>query len=117
MHNSVTIVGRLITEPTRVLTQNQSLSICTLRVCIKEAFGQIASEDVDVKFFGEAVDRIIGKYKVGEQVLVNCRLRANKFEYNGEQRSKLEVIGAFIQSMNKQAQPHQQSYQQTEAPF
>lgn len=128
--NRVEISGNLGRDPELRATASGT-SVCQFSVCVNDRRKNPQSgewEDVpnwvDVTFFGNRAESIEKYLSKGSLIFVAGKLHQNKWQdKNGNNRSKLEVIGEDIQfgggnqqGNQNQQQSQQQCYQQQEQP-
>ncbi len=99
--NTVVLVGRL-TRDAELKYTNTGTAVCKFSLAVnrrKRSGDQWADE---VSYFdivlwgkqGEAIHQYLGK---GKQVAVNGELRQNRWEQDGQNRSKIEIIALNVQ--------------------
>lgn len=98
--NRVTISGNLGRDPELRATA-LGTQVCSLAVCVntrQKVNGEWSDKAnwVDVVFFGNRAERIAKYLAKGSHVTVAGRLSQNVWEKDGQNRSKLEVIGEDI---------------------
>ncbi len=99
--NHVTLVGRL-TRDAELRYTNSGLQICTFSIAVN---GSKKSGDTwvdEANFFdcvmmGRMAESIHKFMKKGKQVGVDGELRQNRWEQDGQKRSKVEVFAQFVQ--------------------
>lgn len=98
--NQVIIVGRL-TRDAEVKYTNSGLAVMSLSIANNVYRGK-GKEDhcnfVDVKMFGERVEKIQGYLPKGKQVCVSGEINQNRWDDSeGKKHSKIEIIANNIQ--------------------
>ncbi|MDA3940352.1 MAG: single-stranded DNA-binding protein [Spirochaetia bacterium] len=99
--NVVTLVGRL-TRDSELKYTNSGTAVCKFSLAVnrKKRSGDQWTDEVsyfDVVLWGkqgEALQQYLGK---GKQVAVSGELRQNRWEQDGQNRSKVEIIANNIQ--------------------
>ncbi len=99
--NLVTLVGRL-TRDAELKYTNSGYAVCKFSLAVnrKKRSGEQWIEEVnyfDVVLWGkrgEAIQQYLGK---GKQIAVSGELRQNRWEQDGQKRSKVEIIASEIQ--------------------
>lgn len=121
--NAVAISGNLGSDPELRATASGT-RVCSFSVCVNErrqnkhGEWEDVSNWVDVAFFGNRAESIERHLSKGSLVFVKGRLHQNRWQdKNGNNRSKLEVIGEDIhfgggnQQQGGKRQSQQQGYQ------
>jgi single-strand DNA-binding protein len=99
--NSVVLVGRLVRDAELRYT-NAGTAVCKFSLAVNRRKRTGDTWDDEVSFFdivlwgkqGEAVSRYLEK---GKQVSVAGELRQNRWEQDGQTRSKVEVVALNVQ--------------------
>lgn len=99
--NLVTLVGRL-TRDSELKYTNSGLAICKFSLAVnrRKRSGEEWTEEVsyfDVVLWGkqgEAIQQYLGK---GKQIAVSGELRQNRWEQDGQNRSKVEIVASNVQ--------------------
>lgn len=117
--NNVVLVGRL-TRDAELRYTSSGIPVCNFSVAVnrRKKSGDEWSEEVsffDVVVWGrqgEALNQYLVK---GKQVAVEGELRQNRWEQDGQQRSRIEIVANNLQllggntgSQNSQARPNSQ---------
>ena len=99
--NLVTLVGRLTREAELKYT-NSGLAVCKFSLAVnrRKRSGEQWTDEVsyfDVVLWGkqgEAIQQYLGK---GKQIAVSGELRQNRWEQDGQNRSKVEIVASNVQ--------------------
>lgn len=99
--NMVVLIGRL-TRDAELRYTNSGIAVCRFSLAVNRRKRSGDSWETEANFFdvvvwgkqGEAVQRYLEK---GKQVAVSGELRQSRWEQNGQNRSKVEVIAANLQ--------------------
>lgn len=99
--NIVTLVGRLTREAELKYT-NSGLAVCKFSLAVnrRKRSGEQWTDEVsyfDVVLWGkqgEAIQQYLGK---GKQIAVSGELRQNRWEQDGQNRSKVEIVASNVQ--------------------
>ncbi|MCD6398229.1 MAG: single-stranded DNA-binding protein [Spirochaetaceae bacterium] len=99
--NIVTLVGRL-TRDAELKYTNSGIAVCKFSLAVnrKKRSGDQWTDEVsyfDIVLWGkqgEAIQQYLGK---GKQIAVSGELRQNRWEQDGQNRSKVEVIASNVQ--------------------
>ena len=99
--NSVNLIGRLAKDPELRETKNGK-SVCSFPLAVDNPYSE-GADFFDVTAWGKTAENT-AKYMVkGSQVGVNGRLEQQKWEQDGQKRSKVAVIAervTFLQKAN-----------------
>ncbi len=99
--NTVVLVGRL-TRDAELKYTNTGTAVCKFSLAVnrRKRSGEQWTDEVsyfDIVLWGkqgEAIHQYLGK---GKQVAVNGELRQNRWEQDGQNRSKIEIIALNVQ--------------------
>ena len=99
--NMVVLIGRL-TRDAELRYTNSGIAVCKFSLAVNRRKRSGDSWETEANFFdvvvwgkqGEAVQRYLEK---GKQVAVSGELRQSRWEQNGQNRSKVEVIATNLQ--------------------
>jgi len=99
--NIVTLVGRL-TRDSELKYTNSGTAVCKFSLAVnrKKRSGDQWTDEVsyfDIVLWGkqgEAIQQYLGK---GKQIAVSGELRQNRWEQDGQTRSKVEVVASNVQ--------------------
>jgi len=104
--NRIILIGNLTKDPELRYTP-QGTPVTTFRLAVTSRFRQSSGETkdetlfIDTVVFGkqaETVSQYLGK---GRTVLVEGRLQERRWESDGQQRSKFEVIAQSVKFLSK----------------
>ncbi len=106
--NSVTLVGRLTREAELKYT-NTGTPICKFSIAVNRRKKQGEQWVDEVSYFdivlwgkqGEAIQQYLTK---GKQVAVSGELRQNRWEQDGQNRSKVEIVASDVQLLGGKKQ-------------
>ena len=127
--NRVILVGRLVKDAELKFT-SASTPVTRFSVAVNRSRknGDQWEEEVsyiDIVLWGRSAESISKFLTKGKQVAVEGELRQNRWEQDGQQRSKLEVVASNVQLLsggtnpgggNAQSQGQQGSYAKKSAP-
>ena len=127
--NRVILVGRLVKDAELKFT-SASTPVTRFSVAVNRSRknGDQWEEEVsyiDIVLWGRSAESISKFLTKGKQVAVEGELRQNRWEQDGQQRSKLEVVASNVQllssgtatgSGNAQSQGHPGSFAKKSAP-
>jgi single-strand DNA-binding protein len=120
MYNRIILIGNLTKDPELRYTP-QGTPVASFRIAVNSRYKQAdeAREDtlfIDVVTFGkqaETCSQYLGK---GKSVLVEGRLQERRWESEGQQRSKVEVIAQTVRFLSKKGSGEGQGSPESEAP-
>ena len=95
--NSVSLSGNMVNDAVMRTTQS-GMSIATFVLAVNRKFGQ--NEEVayiDCKIFGKLADAVYPFMTKGKGIIVSGRITQERWEKDGQNRSKLVVAADFIQ--------------------
>lgn len=100
MYNRIILIGNLTKDPELRYTPS-GVAVATLRLAVNSRYkiGNDIREEtlfIDTVVFGkqaETCNQYLGK---GRKVLVEGRLQERRWESNGQQRSKFEVVASTV---------------------
>ncbi len=106
MYNKIILIGNLTKDPELRYTPS-GVAVATLRLAVNSRFriGNDLREEtlfIDTVVFGkqaETCNQYLGK---GRKVLVEGRLQERRWESNGQQRSKFEVVASAVRFIGGQ---------------
>lgn len=111
MYNKVILIGNLTKDPELRYTP-QGTPVASFRLAVNYRYKQSASGGDDVKQETMFIDNVVfgkqaescSKYlNKGSSVLVEGRLQERRWESNGQQRSKFEVIAQSVRFLSRRA--------------
>ncbi len=99
--NIVTLVGRL-TRDAELKYTNSGLAVCKFSLAVNRRKRSGDQWTDEVSYFdivlwgkqGEAIQQYLGK---GKQIAVSGELRQNRWEQDGQNRSKVEIVASNVQ--------------------
>jgi single-strand DNA-binding protein len=105
MFNRIILIGNLTKDPDVRYTPGGT-PVTTLSVAVNSRYkqGDDAKEEVlfiDAVVFGKQAESCGQYLSKGNPVLVEGRLRERKWEYEGQKKSKFEVIASNVRFMPK----------------
>jgi len=96
--NQCTLVGRLTKDPEikKVNGRDGEISVCNFSLAVNDG-----KDDDDVSFFeitcwGKVADSVSKYCFKGNRVLVNGRLKQDRWEKDGEKRTKVKIVNAMV---------------------
>ncbi len=118
MYNRIILIGNLTKDPELRYTP-QGTPVSTFRIAVNTKYKQSdeAREDtlfIDVVTFGkqaETCSQYLGK---GKSVLVEGRLQERRWESDGQQRSKFEVVAQTVRFLSRKGGGEGQAAPDTE---
>ena len=111
MFNKVILIGNLTKDPELRYTP-QGTPVASFRLAVNYRYKQSASTGDDVKQETMFIDNVVfgkqaescSKYlNKGSSVLVEGRLQERRWESNGQQRSKFEVIAQSVRFLSRKS--------------
>jgi single-strand DNA-binding protein len=105
MYNKVILVGNLTRDPELRYTP-QGTPVCNFRLAVNMRHKQSdeAKEDtlfIDVVIFGKQGESCSQYLTKGRPVLVEGRLQERRWESDGQQRSKMEIVASTVRFLGK----------------
>jgi len=105
MYNKVILVGNLTRDPELRYTP-QGTPVCNFRLAVSTRYkqSQEAKEDtlfIDIVTFGKQAETCSQYLTKGKPALVEGKLQERKWESDGQQRSKVEVIASTVRFLGK----------------
>jgi single-strand DNA-binding protein len=124
--NRVTVIGRL-TRDCELKYTGSGLAICRFSLAnnYRKKTGNDWGEEVnffDFVFFGRSAEALSKYLTKGKQVAVAGELRQNRWEQDGQKRSKVEIVASDIQLLGGRSEGGgserfaSPSYDDTDAP-
>ncbi len=106
--NVITLVGRL-TRDSELKYTNSGTAICKFSLAVNRKKRQDEQWVEEVSYFditlwgklGEAISQYLNK---GKQVAVSGELRQNRWEQDGQNRSKVEIVASHVQLLSGDSQ-------------
>lgn len=114
--NSINLVARLTRDPeSRVTTSGTS--ICSLSVAVNERRkdGEEYVSYLDVDCFGTLADNCALYLQKGRQVAISGRLRQERWEKNGEKRSKVKIVAHDVQFLGARTDTKPDAFDEAKA--
>lgn len=107
MFNKVILIGNLTKDPELRYTP-QGTAVSTIRIAVNSKYKQsddIKSETlfIDIVVFGKQAESCSQYLSKGRSVLVEGRLQERRWESDGQQRSKMEVIASTVRFLSKKS--------------
>lgn len=115
MYNKVILIGNLTKDPELRYTP-QGTPVTSFRLAVNYRYKQSASGGDDMKQETLFIDNVVfgrqaescSKYlNKGSSVLVEGRLQERRWESDGQQRSKFEVIAQSVRFLSRKAGPEE----------
>lgn len=109
MYNKIILIGNLTKDPELRYTP-QGTPVASFRLAVNYRYKQSGSSGDDVKQETMFIDNVVfgkqaescSKYlNKGSSVLVEGRLQERRWESNGQQRSKFEVIAQSVKFLSR----------------
>ena len=106
--NQVTLVGRL-TRDSELKYTNSGTAVCKFSLAVNRKKKQGEQWVDEVSYFditlwgkqGEAISQYLNK---GKQVAIEGQLRQNRWEQDGQNRSKVEIVASNVQLLSSDSQ-------------
>ena len=119
--NNVTVVGRL-TRDSELKYTNSGTAVCKFSLAVnrKKKSGDEWVEEVsylDVVLWGRQGEAISQYLLKGKQTAISGELRQNRWEQDGQNRSKVEIIASDVQLLGGPNQTQQQGDKRPERPL
>jgi single-strand DNA-binding protein len=107
VYNKIILIGNLTKDPELRYTP-QGTPVTTLRVAVNHKYKQADEMKQETMFidsvvFGKQADSCSKYLNKGSSVLVEGRLQERRWESNGQQKSKFEVIAQSVRFLSKKA--------------
>lgn len=114
MFNRIILIGNLTKDPELRYTPNGA-AVSTFRIAVNTRYkqGDDNREEtlfIDTVVFGKQAENCSQYLSKGSQVLVEGRLQERRWESDGQQKSKFEVIAQNVRFMSKRSAPSQSGY-------
>ncbi len=109
MYNKVILIGNLTKDPELRYTP-QGTPVASFRIAVNSRYKQsdeIKQETlfIDTVVFGRQADTCSQYLSKGSSVLVEGRLQERRWESDGQQRSKFEVVAQSVRFLSKRSAP------------
>jgi len=113
MYNRIILIGNLTKDPELRYTP-QGTPVTNLRIAVNTRFGQgdSAKEEtlfIGVVVLGKAAETCNQYLSKGRPVLVEGRLKESKWESEGQQRSRFEVVAQTVRFLSKPGKKGEES--------
>jgi len=107
VYNKIILIGNLTKDPELRYTP-QGTPVTTLRIAVNHKYKQADEMKQETMFidsvvFGKQADSCSKYLNKGSSVLVEGRLQERRWESNGQQKSKFEVIAQSVRFLSKKA--------------
>lgn len=114
MFNRIILIGNLTKDPELRYTPNGA-AVSTFRIAVNTRYkqGDDNREEtlfIDTVVFGKQAENCSQYLSKGSQVLVEGRLQERRWESDGQQKSKFEVVAQNVRFMTKRSAPSQSGY-------
>ncbi|MBM4128505.1 MAG: single-stranded DNA-binding protein [Nitrospira sp.] len=105
MYNKVVLIGNLTKDPELRYTP-QGTPVVSFRLAVNYRYRQVDEVKQETMFidnvvFGKQAETCSKYLNKGSSVLVEGRLRERRWESNGQQRSKFEVIAQSVRFLSR----------------
>jgi len=105
MFNRIILIGNLTRDPEIRYTPT-GVAVATVPIAVNSRYrqGEELKEEtlfIDAVVFGKQAETCTQYLNKGRMVLVEGRLRERRWEYEGQKRSKFEVIASNIRFLSK----------------
>ncbi|HDO22152.1 MAG TPA: single-stranded DNA-binding protein [Nitrospirae bacterium] len=105
MYNRIILIGNLTKDPELRYTPNGA-AVSTFRIAVNTRYkqGEENKEEtlfIDTVVFGKQAENCSEYLSKGSQVLVEGRLQERKWETDGQQKSKFEVVAQNVRFLTK----------------
>jgi len=113
MYNKIILVGNLTKDPELRYTP-QGTPVTSFRLAVNYRYKQTAETKQETMFidcvvFGKQAETSSKYLNKGSPVLVEGRLQERRWESNGQQKSKFEVIAQSVRFLSRRASPEEQA--------
>ncbi len=120
MYNRIILIGNLTKDPELRYTP-QGTPVSTFRIAVNTRYKQSeeSREDtlfIDVVTFGKQAETCSQYLNKGKSVLVEGRLQERRWESEGQQKSKFEVVAQTVRFRSRKGSGEGQGTPDTEAP-
>lgn len=112
MYNKIILIGNLTKDPELRYTP-QGTPVASFRLAVNRRYKQADEVKQETTFidnvvFGKQAESCSKYLNKGSSVLVEGRLQERKWESNGQQRSKFEVIAQSVRFLSKRGGSQEQ---------
>lgn len=103
--NNWTGIGRLTKDPElkKVTVRGEATSVCNFSLAVNEGKGDDDVSFFDVTCWGKIADNVAKYCFRGNLVHVSGRLKQDRWDKNGEKRSKVKINNAMVQFLTPKA--------------
>ena len=120
MYNRIILIGNLTKDPELRYTP-QGTPVANFRIAVNSRFkqtGEFREETlfIDVITFGKQAETCSQYLSKGRPVLVEGRLQERRWESEGQQRSKCEVVAQTVRFLSRRADTESHGAPDTEGP-
>jgi single-strand DNA-binding protein len=120
MYNRIILIGNLTKDPELRYTP-QGTPVASFRIAVNTRYKQSDEQREDTLFidivtFGKQAETCSQYLNKGRTVLVEGRLQERRWESDGQQRSKFEVIAQTVRFLSKKGGGEGQGTSDTEIP-
>ena len=120
MYNRIILIGHLTKDPELRYTP-QGTPVSTFRIAVNTRYKQSeeSREDtlfIDVVTFGKQAETCSQYLSKGKSVLVEGRLQERRWESEGQQKSKFEVVAQTVRFLSRKGSGEGQTAPDTGAP-
>lgn len=121
MYNKVILIGNLTKDPELRYTP-QGTPVATFRIAVNSKFkqaGELREEAlfIDTVVFGKQAETCSQYLNKGKSVLVEGRLQERRFEHEGQQKSKFEVVAQTVRFLSQRGSGGSQGTSDSESPM
>ncbi len=114
MYNKVILIGNLTKDPELRYTP-QGTPVASFRLAVNYRYKQSDEVKQDTMFidsviFGKQAETCTKYLNKGSSVLVEGRLQERRWETNGQQKSKFEVIAQSVRFLSRRGGSQEQAY-------
>src|SRR3989337_1915745 len=107
MYNRIILIGNLTKDPELRYTP-QGTPVASFRIAVNSRYkqGEESREEAlfsDVVTFGKQAETCSQYLNKGKSVLVEGRLQERKWESDGQQRSKFEVVAQTVRFLSRKS--------------
>ncbi len=119
MYNRIILIGNLTKDPELRYTP-QGTPVATIRIAVnsrrQSAGGEVKEETlfIDIVTFGKQAETCSRYLSKGKSILVEGRLQERRWESEGQQRSKFEVVAQTVRFLSRK--PSEDTAADTEIP-
>ena len=113
--NSVIIVGRLVRD-SEIKSTNGGTSVARFSLAVNRVKGSSDKRETEVSYidcvlWGKSAETLAPYLTKGKQICVQGELRQNRWEQDGVQKSRIEVVVTQLQLLGSSQSQSQQSEQ------